>query len=87
MRSEGGLYMQMNYGPDEAMKTAIAGYTPNVMWFHRLVNKAAGIHTYYVQSGEAHRVQRLRLLQQLHYIFNIIKRIKQVYRSQCLEKS
>ncbi len=51
LRSEGGLYMQMNYGPDEAMKTAIAGYTPNVMWFHRLVNKAAGIHTYYVQSG------------------------------------
>lgn len=32
-RTAGGTYMQMSYGPDSAMQTAIAGYTPNIIWF------------------------------------------------------
>lgn len=32
-RAAGGTYMQTCWGPPRVMKTAIAGYTPNVMWF------------------------------------------------------
>lgn len=31
-RMEGGEFMQGNWGPESAMKTAIAAYTPNVAW-------------------------------------------------------
>ncbi|WP_313491681.1 S8 family peptidase [Sphingobacterium multivorum] len=31
-KSEGGETMQGNYGPNEAMQSAIAAYTPNVYW-------------------------------------------------------
>ncbi len=31
-RSEGGEFMQGNYGPAHAMKTALAAYTPNLPW-------------------------------------------------------
>ncbi|MCC6410711.1 MAG: S8 family serine peptidase [Saprospiraceae bacterium] len=34
-RAEGGEYMQMCYGPKEAMVTAIAGYSPNISWFNK----------------------------------------------------
>ncbi|SEI40340.1 Subtilase family protein [Dyadobacter sp. SG02] len=32
-RAAGGKYMQSCYGPNEAMRTALAAYTPNVLWF------------------------------------------------------
>ncbi len=32
-RAEGGLYMQMSYGPESAMGSIIAGYSPNIIWF------------------------------------------------------
>lgn len=32
MRSEGGEFMQGNWGPEKAMKKAVAGYTPNLAW-------------------------------------------------------
>lgn len=31
-RDTGGAYMQTCYGPEDRMRTAIAAYTPNVMW-------------------------------------------------------
>jgi subtilisin family serine protease len=31
-RAAGGKYMQSCYGPREAMKTAVAAYTPNISW-------------------------------------------------------
>ncbi len=31
-RSEGGSYMQGNWGPQRVMKTAVAAYTPNLPW-------------------------------------------------------
>ena len=34
-RDTGGVYMQTCYGPEKAMRTAIAAYTPNVMWAGR----------------------------------------------------
>lgn len=32
LKSEGGETMQGNYGPEDAMESAIAAYTPNVIW-------------------------------------------------------
>jgi subtilisin family serine protease len=32
MRSEGGEFMQGNWGPEKAMTKAVAGYTPNLAW-------------------------------------------------------
>ena len=34
-RDTGGVHMQTCYGPEESMRTAIAAYTPNVMWAGR----------------------------------------------------
>ncbi|GAB5472418.1 MAG: hypothetical protein Mars2KO_05170 [Maribacter sp.] len=34
-RDTGGIHMQTCYGPELAMRTAIAAYTPNVMWAGR----------------------------------------------------
>ena len=49
-RAKGGDYMQMCYGPKEAMKTAIAGYSPNVSWFNKNRDTAqAG--RFFVRSG------------------------------------
>ena len=47
-----GKYMQMSYGPESAMvKTAIAGYTPNVPWFSLLMNDRSFPHYYTLNGG------------------------------------
>lgn len=50
-RAEGGDYMQMCYGPKEAMKTAIAGYSPNVSWFNKNRDTAARAGRFFVRTG------------------------------------
>ena len=50
VRAEGGKYMQMSYGPESAMKTAIAGYTPNVPWFSHM-NDRSFPHYYTLNGG------------------------------------
>ncbi len=50
-RSAGGDYMQMSYGPDSVMHTAIAGYTPNIMWFDKVKNKDDPNSKIYVKNG------------------------------------
>ncbi len=48
-RAEGGMYMQMSYGPDSAMKTVVAGYSPNIIWFgHSVDDKENPV---YVKNG------------------------------------
>ncbi len=49
-RDQGGANMQMSYGPARAMRTAIAGYTPNIIWFGR-DDKKKGAFRYFVKTG------------------------------------
>ncbi len=44
-KAANGKFMQSCYGPAEAMRTAIAAYTPNILWFDK---KGA---PYYVKTG------------------------------------
>lgn len=39
LRSEGGDTMQGNWGPEQAMQTALAAYTPNLAWANNNPNK------------------------------------------------
>jgi subtilisin family serine protease len=49
IRSEGGMYMQMSYGPDSAMKTVVAGYSPNIIWFGHSIDDPE--NPVYVKNG------------------------------------
>ncbi|WP_439585685.1 DUF7379 domain-containing protein [Dyadobacter bucti] len=50
-RSTDSEYMQMNFGPDEALKTTLAAYTPNVIWFNCDERDQTGRRVYFSKRG------------------------------------
>lgn len=44
-------YMQMNYGPEDALGTTLAAYTPNLVWFNRYDKNATGKDRYFTKRG------------------------------------
>jgi subtilisin family serine protease len=51
MRSFESEFMQMNYGPADALETSLAGYTPNLMWFNCKETGSDGKPKYFIPSG------------------------------------
>ncbi len=50
-RAAGGKYMQTCYGPQSALPTSLAAYTPNITWFHQKEKQPDGSISYYVKAG------------------------------------
>jgi subtilisin family serine protease len=51
LRSSESEYMQMNFGPDDALPTTLAAYTPNLVWFNRKDKDASGKPRYFTKRG------------------------------------
>ncbi|WP_159471141.1 S8 family serine peptidase [Dyadobacter sp. 3J3] len=51
LRSFDSEFMQMNYGPDDALKTTMAAYTPNLVWFNRIDKDSNGKPRFYIKRG------------------------------------
>lgn len=50
-RSTDGEFMQMNFGPDEVLKSTLAAYTPNVIWCNCDERDAAGQRVCFTKRG------------------------------------
>jgi len=50
-RSTDSEFMQMNYGPEDALKTTLAAYTPNLVWFNTKEKQDDGRYRYFIRSG------------------------------------
>jgi hypothetical protein len=50
-RGLGGEFMQMNFGPDAALATTLAAYTPNLSWFDCKEDEGPAGVRYFVKSG------------------------------------
>jgi subtilisin family serine protease len=51
LRSLESEFMQMNYGPADALETSLAGYTPNLMWFNCKETGSDGKPKYFIPAG------------------------------------
>jgi subtilisin family serine protease len=51
VRSTDSEFMQMNYGPADALETSLAGYTPNLMWFNCKETGDDGKPRYFSPAG------------------------------------
>lgn len=51
VRSAGGEFMQMNFGPNPALATTLAAYTPNLTWFDGEYESTGGRNQGFVKSG------------------------------------
>lgn len=50
-RAAGGRYMQSCYGPESALPTCVAAYTPNVPFFNKIEKDSSNRYSYFVRSG------------------------------------
>lgn len=50
-RAAGGEFMQMCFGPESALSTTLAAYTPNLTWLNRDTLEPDGRRRYFVKSG------------------------------------